>query len=218
MVLLLLVVAMVAAACAGGDGGGSPTTTVSPSTTTTIAEDPCGADESPGVFHSVDIDGDGPYEDVYLRPASTADRFHLGLCVDGETQSELAIEGHETVILGFVDLDDDGRLEILLHSDGERGTVAVTLGGLRLTDLAAEQWVSGGVPNRPFEATSFECDDIDGDGDLELVVIRYQPADGLHDVEPGTVGCWGLRLDKIVDDADKVIDVERLADVGIHPD
>jgi hypothetical protein len=190
IVLMLVVVGMVAAACAGGDAGSSPTTTVSPSTTTTIAEDPCGADEAPGALHSVDIDGDGPSEDVYLRPASSADRFHLGLCVDGEIQSELAIEGHESAILGFVDLDDDGRLEILLRSDGERGplarAVAVTLGGLRLTDLAAAHWVSGGIPNGPFEATDFECDDIDGDGDLELV-IRYQPADGLHDVEPGTV-------------------------------
>ena len=193
MILMLLAVALVAAACGGTDDvGGSTTTTTPPTTTTTsIVKDLCDRQPAPGVIHLIDLDDDGASEVVYMDPASGADSFELGLCIDGAADSEITIEGPDSAILGFVDLDDDGRLEILVRSDGERGplvrAVTVKLSGLTLTDLAAEQWITGGVPNGPFEATGFACDDTDDDGDLELVVIRYQPADGLHDVEPGTV-------------------------------
>jgi hypothetical protein len=185
---------MVAAACGGGTNGGGSSTTTPPSTTTTtttttIGENPCQGEESPGSFHSVDLDDDGFLEVVYVRTLAGGDRMNLGLCVEGETHSELEIETGST-ILGFVDLDDDGRSEILLHGEGERGpriqAVAVTLKGLTLTDLALEKWITGGTPDGPFEAAGFGCDDIDDDGDLELLFIEYRPADGLLGVDPGT--------------------------------
>ncbi|MDH3606370.1 MAG: hypothetical protein OER12_05185 [Acidimicrobiia bacterium] len=187
MVLMLLVVALVAAACTGGDGGVSTTTVPGSTTTTTVGENPCEGAESSDVFHLVDIDGDGSSETVYLRSSASADRLDLGLCVDGETHAELTIDGG-TTLLGFADLDDDGRLEILLRSDGERGPLAravvVALSGLTLTDLEAEKWITGGIPDGPFEAAGFECDDIDDDGDLELLVTSYRPADDLLNVDP----------------------------------
>ncbi len=62
----------------------------------------------------------------------------------------------------------------------------MTLRGLAFTDLAAEKWIADGVPDGPFEAGGFECDDLDGDGTLELLVTRYVPADDLLDVDPQT--------------------------------
>ena len=138
----------------------------------------------------VDLDGIEPTELVYLRASETAETFELGLCVDGDVDSSVEMEAEQVDVEGFVDLDDDGRKEvILLTTEGDRSfvrAVTSTLRGLVVTSLAAEQWIEspdGVPPTGPFTARGVECADFDEDDELDLLLADYQPAEDLVHVD-----------------------------------
>lgn len=200
MPCLRLAIALLAAVVvlAGCDGAGGATTTTVPqasttTTTTTTTIDPCAARSLEGQF-LVDLDGLEPAELVYLRGSETAEAFELGLCVDGDLDSSVELEADQVRVKGFVDLDDDGRKEvILLTTEGDRSLVRAvtsTLRGLAVTSLAAEQWIEspeGIPPTGPFSARGVECADFDDDDSLDLLLADYQPAEDLVHVDVASV-------------------------------
>jgi hypothetical protein len=184
---------VLALAACDGAGGAETTTTATTmpqvSTTTTTTFDPCEKGSLEGQFE-VDLDGQAPSEMIYLLASPTEDQFELGLCIDGDIDSTVELQGQGTEVVGFVDLDDDGRKEVILQAREEDRTlvraVTSTLRGLAVTSLAAERWIEspeGVPPTGPFSARGVECADFDGDDSLDLVLADYQPAEDLVHVD-----------------------------------
>ncbi|HEX6301474.1 MAG TPA: hypothetical protein VF148_13495 [Acidimicrobiia bacterium] len=97
-------------------------------------------------------------------------------------------------VVGFVDLGDDGRQEVILETIEEGRELVraatVTLRGLAATTLEAERRIDGedgSLPDGPFTAEGVECDDYDDDGSMDLLVVSFQPADDLVHVEVAAV-------------------------------
>jgi hypothetical protein len=188
---LLLVVGiafgLVAASCSSAPQPPDPSTTLGSTNPTTTSStlfpdegfNPC--DDPSSTL--LDLDGDGLDEAVVL----TESLFTIAVCSGG---SVLAFAKVGTAkIVGFVDLDDDGRLEILIGdpTGNTLGAMTLTIRGLERTDLEALRTIDADLApaEGPFTGTGFECRDIDDDGDKELLLVAYQPAGGLHGVEPG---------------------------------
>lgn len=186
---------LILAGCDGAEGEATTTTFVPQASTTTTATttDPCAVGSPEGQFE-VDLDGLEPSELVYLRESESAEAFELGLCIDGELDSNVELQAEEVDVVGFVDLDDDGRREVILQTT-EEGRLLVraaasTLRGLAMTSLAAERWIEspeGLPPMGPFSAHGLECVDFDGDGSLDLLLAAYQPAEDLVHVDVASV-------------------------------
>lgn len=194
VVLLAALLLVVGCDGAGGTLTTTSTTTTAPQTsTTTVGLDPCTAGSLEGQLE-VDIDGQPPGELVYLSASGTPDEFEVGLCIDGELDSAVELQTERADVVGFVDLDDDGRKEVILQTAEEGRTVfravTSTLRGLAVTSLAAEQWIENPEevpPSRPFSAEGVECTDIDGDDSLDMVLTNYQPAEDLVHVDVASV-------------------------------
>lgn len=193
----ILAAVLILAGCDGVGGAETTTTTTVPqtsTTTTTTTTDPCAVGSLEGQF-DVDLDGLEPAELVYLRESESAEGFELGLCIDGELDSTVELQAERVDVVGFVDLDDDDRREVILQTTEANLTlvraVTSTLRGLAVTSLDAEQWIEGpeGVPpTGPFSARGVECADFDDDGSLDLLVADYQPAEDLVHVDVASVG------------------------------
>jgi len=186
---------LILAACDGAGGAETTTTTTLPqaSTTTTTTIDPCAAASLEGQFE-VDLDGQSPSEMVFVRTSGTGNQFEVGLCIDGDLDSRVELQVEGVDVVGFVDLDDDDRREVILQTtEGDRmlvRAVTSTLRGLAMTSLAAERWIESpeGVPGAgPFSGQGVECVDFDHDGSLELLLAAYQPAEDLVHIDVASV-------------------------------
>jgi len=126
-----------------------------------------------------DADGDGDL-DVYFANtswAADADPRDRLLINDGNgnftDESELRIPAVSgpTLDATFVDLDDDGDLDLLAASFFPGGVVVlVNRGGGRFVDETA-LWVPSGQPG---QATDVEAADFDRDGTLDVYVAHWQ--------------------------------------------
>lgn len=190
----LLAVGLAVSACDGDREAATPSTSLTAESTTSVP-DPC-TDEGAATEHlEVDLDGVAPPELVYLREMGSSRIFELGLCVDGVGDSATSIQADQVSVAGFVDLDDDGRKEVILGTveEGRELTraVTVTLRGVALTTLNAERWIDNGEGSgslEPFTGRGVECSDQDQDGSIDLLVVDYRPADDLVHVDVAVVG------------------------------
>ena len=195
-VVALLAALLLVVGCdgAGGTSTTANTTTTRPqASTTTTALDPCTARSLEGQLE-VDIDGEPPSELVYLSASGSGNEFEVGLCIDGELDSTVELQAERADVVGFVDLDDDGRKEVIVQTSEEDRTVVravtSTLRGLAITSLAAEHWIEnpGEVPPPgPFSAQGVECADVDDDDSLDLLLTNYQAAEDLVHVDVASV-------------------------------
>lgn len=192
----VLAIALTLAACDGSGGGATTTTTTVPqisTTTSTATVDPCAPGSLDGQFE-VDLDDIEPAELVFLREAESAEEFEVGLCVDGDLDSTVRLQVEEADVVGFVDLDEDGRKEVILQATEADRTLfralTSTLRGLAVTSLAAEKWIDGpegSPPAGPFSAHGVECVDFDDDDSVDLLLVDYQPAEDLVHVNVSSV-------------------------------
>ena len=128
---------------------------------------------------SGDIDGDGAPDRVYTHVDAFLGTFSFGVCYGAggrEQLDDFTVENAEVV-----DIEPDGRAEIV-----HNGTSATTaFNGVLVHDGVGLQEVrlDDGSP-LTFETAfllpgvgSYGCDDVDGDGRRELVVVEVRPAD-----------------------------------------
>ena len=187
LVFVAMAFSLIAASCNSAPGPTGPSTSLGTTSSTTTFPTPI---PDPGFSPCdnpsstlLDLDGDGVDEAVTLTEALST----IAVCSEGAVLAFAKVENAK--IAGFVDLDDDGRLEILLEDPTANtlGAMTLTIRGLEHTDLEVLRTIDADSSpvEGPFTATGFECRDIDDDGDTELLMVAYQPAGGLLNVDPG---------------------------------
>jgi len=126
--------------------------------------------ETPGGWGAAveDFDGDGRL-DVFL-PQPARDELYLQL-EPGEwsevSATALPVESEPGIGAAAADVDGDGDVDLAVFAGGEGGYLAINEGGWFRTlgeGTGIERWM--------FQAFSGSWADMDGDGDLDLVIAR----------------------------------------------
>lgn len=168
VVLLVVMAAAVAVLRSYGTTGGNP----GPPAPNRRALAVCGRATMDVVSTAAgDFDGDGRVDQAYERQRDP-DSWVLGVCMADGRSNEMELgnslpEGS----FGAVDLDGDGRSEIIYGGTSvseSLDVLAVFVGG-HLTDVKGPVFASGFLSGD--EGQSWGCEDIDGDGRREIVQV-----------------------------------------------
>jgi hypothetical protein len=79
----------------------------------------------------------------------------------------------KALVMGFADVDDDGKIDIYMGNDGTPADLMRNLGGLRFKNVGEESGTAGGITGKPFAAMGADWADYNGDGRLDLAVSAF---------------------------------------------
>jgi len=169
---------LLASACTESDAAPPTTTTTPPSSTSTVPESTT-LPENPvcstagSTETSVDVDGDGSDDDIYLVPGN--DGYDLAVC-SGTVQASVDIGGGNKPpnFAGTFDIDGNGTREIFYSGAAGIGVIyfAVELvdGDLVPIDYSLPVVLESGDAETPITGSSFICNDD------EIMVTSFEPA------------------------------------------
>ncbi|MCK4463382.1 MAG: VCBS repeat-containing protein, partial [Candidatus Omnitrophica bacterium] len=171
-----------------------------------------------------DIDGDGDLDIVttnndIIGPSSLRNRVYIndgaGLFTDG-TGGSLPEDNEYSEVLDFGDIDQDADMDIVVGNYAQN-SVMVNNGSGIFEDVTTE---SDRMPANYFDSRDAKLGDIDGDGDLDIIILGEEEAtlllnDGLgffsedasikipdHQSTPAPVGGKDIELGDIDGDGD----------------
>jgi hypothetical protein len=153
-------------------------------------------------------------EPYYNNPGRSRVYLNDGEANFGTTDWTTEVDRH-SMDVAWSDFDGDGWLDLVLVNVGSPPVLFANLGG-RLAEEPA--WQAAGTPES-FESNSIEWGDVDGDGQLDLVVSENKQLGG-----SGTVSlycgaewqlCWQSEDDPVFQSALSLEDVDNDGDLDL---